>query len=93
MVLRTVCAMDCHVLGNSYCMPCCVSHPVLEDKPNANLVRARMRNSHTQHYIIGHHHTLLRIITEIITLLHHDVQEIHRVINLSRNQSVERNIV
>ena len=44
-------------------------------------------------YIVGHHHKLLKIITEISTLLHHDVQDIHRVINLSHNQSAERNVV
>jgi hypothetical protein len=44
-------------------------------------------------YIIGHHHTLLKIIAEINTLLHHDVQDIHRVIKLSHIQSVERNAV
>jgi hypothetical protein len=33
-------------------------------------------------YIIGHHHTLLKIIEEISTLLHHDVQDIHRVIKV-----------
>jgi hypothetical protein len=44
-------------------------------------------------YIVGHHHTLLKIITENSTLLHHDVQDIHRVINLNHNQSAERNIV
>jgi hypothetical protein len=38
-------------------------------------------------YIVGHHHTLLKIIAKIGTLLHHDVQDIHRVINLSHNQS------
>jgi hypothetical protein len=31
-------------------------------------------------YIVGHHHTLLKIIAKISTLLHHDVQDIHRVI-------------
>jgi hypothetical protein len=31
-------------------------------------------------YIIIHHHTLLKIIAEISTLLHHDVQNIHKVI-------------
>jgi hypothetical protein len=30
---------------------------------------------------------LLKIIAELSTLLHHDVQDIHRVINLSHNQS------
>jgi hypothetical protein len=34
-------------------------------------------------YIFGHHHTLLKIIEEISTLLHQDVQDIHRVINLT----------
>jgi hypothetical protein len=38
-------------------------------------------------YIVGHHHILLEIIAKISTLLHHDVQDIHIVINLSRNQS------
>jgi hypothetical protein len=38
-------------------------------------------------YKIGHHHTLLKIIAEISTLLHHNVQDIHRVINLSHNES------
>jgi hypothetical protein len=44
-------------------------------------------------YIIGHHHTLLKKIAEISTLLHHDVLDIQRVINLSHNQSAEQNIV
>jgi hypothetical protein len=44
-------------------------------------------------YIIGHHHTLLKIVAEISTLLHNDVQNIHKVINLSPNQSAERNTV
>jgi hypothetical protein len=45
-------------------------------------------------YTIGHHHTMLKIIAEIIiTLLHHDVQNIHIVINLNINQSVERDAV
>jgi hypothetical protein len=34
-------------------------------------------------YIVGHHHTLLKIIAEIGTLLHQDVQAIHKVINLT----------
>jgi hypothetical protein len=38
-------------------------------------------------YRVGHHHTLLTIIAKISTLLHHDVQDIDRVINLSHNQS------
>jgi hypothetical protein len=44
-------------------------------------------------YIIGHHHTLLKIIAKISTLLHHDVQEIHKVIKLNHHQSVEGNAV
>jgi hypothetical protein len=44
-------------------------------------------------FIIGHHHTLLKIIAEINTLLHHDVRNIHKVINLNHNQSAEQNIV
>jgi hypothetical protein len=38
-------------------------------------------------YIIGHHHTFLKIIAEISTLLHHDVQNIHRVNNINIEQS------
>jgi hypothetical protein len=41
-------------------------------------------------YIVGHHHTLLKIMAELSTLLHHDVQDIQRVIVLSHNQSAER---
>jgi hypothetical protein len=44
-------------------------------------------------YIVGHHHTLLKIIAEISTLLHHDVRNIHKVVNLSHNQSAEQNTV
>jgi hypothetical protein len=44
-------------------------------------------------YIIGHHHTLLKIIVEISTLVHHDVQGIHKVIKLNHHQSAERNAV
>jgi hypothetical protein len=36
-------------------------------------------------YIIGHHQTLLKVIAEICNLLHHNVQNIHNVINLSHN--------
>jgi hypothetical protein len=34
-------------------------------------------------YIVGHHHTLLKINSGKGTLLHQDVQDIHRVINLT----------
>jgi hypothetical protein len=43
-------------------------------------------------YIIVHHHTMLKIIAEISTLLHHDVQDIHRVINLSHNHNQSTNM-
>jgi hypothetical protein len=42
-------------------------------------------------YIIGHRHTLLKIIAELSTLLHHDVQNIHKVIKLSHNKSADQN--
>jgi hypothetical protein len=35
-----------------------VSHPVLEGKPNANHVRARIRTHVHNDYIIGHRHTM-----------------------------------
>jgi hypothetical protein len=38
-----------------------VSHPVLEGKPNANYVRARIRTHVHNDYIIGHHHTMLEL--------------------------------
>ena len=38
-----------------------MSHPVLEGKPNANHVRARIRTHVQNAYIIGHHHTMLEI--------------------------------
>jgi hypothetical protein len=71
-----------------------VSHLVLEGKPNANHVRARIRNSRTQqlHNWTSSHSA--QIIAETsTTLLHHDVQNIHIVINLNKNQSAKRNIV
>jgi hypothetical protein len=36
-------------------------------------------------YIVEHHHTLLKIIAEIGTFLHQDVQDIHRVINITQS--------
>jgi hypothetical protein len=71
-----------------------MSHPVLEGKTNANHVCARIRNSRTQrlHNWISTHKA--QIIAKIsITLLHHDTQNIHIVINLNINQSVEPNAV
>ena len=38
-----------------------MSHPVLEGKPNANHVRARIRTHVHIDYIIGHHHTMLEL--------------------------------
>jgi hypothetical protein len=38
-----------------------MSHPVLEGKPNANHVRARIRTHVLSDYIIGHHHTMLEL--------------------------------
>jgi hypothetical protein len=70
-----------------------MSHPVLEGKPNANHVRAGSEIHVHNDYIIGYHHTMLKIIVEISTLLHHDVRYIHKVINLNHNQSAERNVV
>jgi hypothetical protein len=39
-------------------------------------------------FIVGHH-TLLKVIVKNSILLHHDVQDTHRVINLSHNQSAK----
>jgi hypothetical protein len=70
-----------------------VSHSVLEGKPNANLYVSGSEIHIHNDYIIGHHHTLLKIIVEISTLLHPDVQNIQKVIKLNHHQSVERNTV
>jgi hypothetical protein len=40
-----------------WCRGHLLSHPVLEGKPNANHVRARIRTHVHSDYIIGHHHT------------------------------------
>jgi hypothetical protein len=66
------------------------SHPILEGKPNSNHVRDRTRNSRTQQL---HNWTSFHIAQNNSgnsTLLHQNVQDIHRVINLSHrhNQSV-----
>jgi hypothetical protein len=34
-------------------------------------------------YIVGHHHTILKINSRNSTLLYHDVQDIQRVINIT----------
>jgi hypothetical protein len=38
-----------------------LSHPVLEGKPNANHVCARIRTHVHSNYIIGHHHIVLEL--------------------------------
>jgi hypothetical protein len=38
-----------------------MSHLVLEGKPNANRVRARIRTHVHSDYIIRHHHTMLEL--------------------------------
>jgi hypothetical protein len=49
------------LLRGSYKFLCILSHPVLEGKPNANHVRARIRTHVHNGYIIGHHHTMLEL--------------------------------
>jgi hypothetical protein len=56
-----------------------LSHPVLEGKPNVNHVRARIRTHVHSDYIIGHHHTMLKLNSGKVLSLHQDVQDIHRV--------------
>jgi hypothetical protein len=41
-----------------------MSHPVLEGKPNANHVRARIKTHVHSDYIIAHHHTMLKLNNE-----------------------------
>jgi hypothetical protein len=36
-------------------------HPILEGKPNANHVRARIRTHVHSDYIIRHHHIMLKV--------------------------------
>jgi hypothetical protein len=71
-----------------------LSHPVFEGKPNANHVRAMIRNLRAQrlHNWTSSHNAQI-IVERSITLLHHDVQNIHIVINLNINRSAEQNIV
>jgi hypothetical protein len=72
-----------------------MSHPVLEGNPNANHVRARIRNSRKQRLHSWTSSHIAQNNSGNITLLHQDVKDIHRIINLSHkhNQSVERNTV
>jgi hypothetical protein len=60
-----------------------VSHPVLEDNPNANYVRVRIRNSRTQRLHNRASSHIAQINSEKGTLLHQDVQDIYRVINIT----------
>jgi hypothetical protein len=69
-------------------MTASMSHLVLEGKLNANHVHARNKNSRTQRLHNWTSSNNAQIIVEIsITLLHHDAQDIHIVINLNINQS------
>jgi hypothetical protein len=71
--------------------PSRVSHPVLEGKPNANHVHARIRNSRTQRLHSWTSSHIAQNNSGSSTLLHQYVQDIHRVINLSHehNQSAD----
>jgi hypothetical protein len=52
IVGATFCALRCRAL---------LSHPVLESKPNANYVRARIRTHVHSDYINEHHRTVLEL--------------------------------
>jgi hypothetical protein len=60
-----------------------LSHPVLEGKPNVNHVRARIRNSRTHRLQSWTSSHSARNNSGKDTLLHQDVQDIHRVINIT----------
>jgi hypothetical protein len=60
MVGSTMCAMLCTCQDFYYALSV-MSHPVLEGKPNANHVCARIKNSRHSDYITGHLHTLLKV--------------------------------
>jgi hypothetical protein len=68
-----------------------MSHPILEGKLNANHVRARIRNSRTQrlHSWTSSHNAQSN--SGNSTLLHQDVQDIHRVISLSHKHNQSAN--
>jgi hypothetical protein len=73
-----VCTKDmCWSVGTIYDPR--VSHPVLEGKSNANHVRAKIRTHVHSDYILGHHHTMLKVNSGKVLYLHQDVQDIHRV--------------
>ena len=60
-----------------------MSHPVLEGKSNANHVRVKIRNSRTQRLHSWTSSHIAQNNSGNSTLLQQDVQDIHRVINLS----------
>jgi hypothetical protein len=60
-----------------------MSHPVLEDKLNANHVRAMIKNSRTQRLHSWTSSHIAQNNSGNNTLLHQYVQDIHRVINLT----------
>jgi hypothetical protein len=60
-----------------------MSHPVLEGKPNVNHVCARIRNSRTQRLHIWTSSHIAQNNSGKCTLLHQDVQDIQRVINIT----------
>jgi hypothetical protein len=64
-----------------------VSHPVLEGKPNTNHVRARIRNSRTRRLHSWTSSHIAQNNNGNSTLLHQDVQDIHRDIKLSHNHN------
>jgi hypothetical protein len=64
-----------------------LSHSVLEGKPNVNHVHARIRNSHTQRLHNWTSSHIAQYNSGNSTLSHQDVQDIHRVINLSNNHN------
>jgi hypothetical protein len=60
-----------------------MSHPVLEGKMNMNHVRARNKNSGTQRLHSWTSSHIAQNNSGKGTLLHQDVQDIHRVINIT----------
>jgi hypothetical protein len=64
-----------------------MSHPVLEGKPNTNHVRVRIINSRTQRLHSWTSSHIAQNKNENSILLHQNVQDIRRVINLSHNHN------
>jgi hypothetical protein len=69
-----------------------LSRLVLEGKLNANHVRARIRNSRTQRLHSWTSSHIAQNNSGNSTLLHQDVQDIHRVINLSHNHNHNQSV-